>query len=292
MSIIRTIGSAIIRNRATIATAAGIVGVCGAGVLACRATYKDAGKVIDETKAELKAVKTSEHADEKSFNKAVKNVYLNAVKDMFKVYALPVGIGIASVGMIAWGHGTLRKEYLMVGGAYKALTNDFDHYRDKVKAFVGDEKERNISTMKQPPRTVEVENPETGEMEEVVEVELENLPTDRSVFIDEMSQLWRNCKGNPEELKRVLLKLQDDFTEELNDPKGKGYLLLNDVYKALDVPETYAGSVCGWIRGMGDSRVDFGIFNLHSQAARRFVNGVEEVVLLTFNDEGYILDKI
>ena len=292
MSIIRTIGRTIIANRATIATVAGVVGVCGAGVLACRATYKEATVSIQETKMDLEIVKESAYTDEKAYNKAIKNVYLDAVKDMCKIYAPSVGLGILSVGAILYGHKSLRAQHLMVAGAYKALTNDFDHYRDKVKAFVGDEKERNISTMKRPPKVVEVENPETGKLEEEIEADLEDIPTDRSVFIDECSQLWRECNGNPEELKRRLIKLQDEFTKELNDPKGRGYILLNDVYKALDVPETYAGSCCGWVRGLGDDRVDFGIFNLHSQAARRFVNGLEDIILLTFNDEGYILDKI
>ena len=290
MSIIRTIGGAIIRNKSTIATVAGMVGVCGAGVLACRVTYKDAGKVINEAKEELNTIEEmSETATDKECNKAVKNVYISTAKKMCKVYAIPVGLGLGSMFLIAWGHGTLRKEYLMVGGAYKALTNDFDHYRDKVKAFVGDEKERNISTMKRPPKTVEVTNPETGEIEEMVDVDLEAMPTDRSVFFDETCQPWLECGGDPERLKHFLWRLQQEAQEEYDK---KGYLLLNWVYKRLDVAETYAGAHCGWLKGMGPDNIDFGIFNIYSTANRRFVNGLEDVVLLTFNDHGYIADKI
>lgn len=285
MSIIRTIGSAIVRNRATIATIAGVVGVCGAGVLACRATYKEAGKKINETKSDLEAIRESGYSDEKAYNKAIKNVYLKAARDVCKIYAPSVGLGMLSVGMIMYGHRTLRVQHLMAAGAYKALTNDFDHYRDKVKAFVGDDLERNINTMKRPPRVVEVENPETGKTEEIEEIDLEAMPTDRSVFFDETCQPWRECGGDPERIKQFLLKLQEEAQKEFDK---NGYLLLNWVYKRLDVPETYAGSVCGWFKGMGDDKIDFGIFNLHSQAARRFVNGLEDVILLTFNDDGDI----
>lgn len=285
MSIIRTIGSAIVRNRATIATIAGVVGVCGAGVLACRATYKEAGKKINETKSDLEAIRESGYSDEKAYNKAIKNVYLKAARDVCKIYAPSVGLGMLSVGMIMYGHRTLRVQHLMAAGAYKALTNDFDHYRDKVKAFVGDDLERNINTMKRPPRVVEVENPETGKMEEVEEREYEDTPTDRSVFFDETSIYWSE---DPEENKRFLMKLEEHFTNELNDPKGKKYVLLNEVYKALDVKETYAGSICGWFKGMGDDFVSFGIFDLNDEAKRRFVNNLEPRILITFNDDGDI----
>ena len=72
----------------------------------------------------------------------------------------------------------------------------------------------------------------------------------------------------------------------------KGYLFLNTVYRALDIPETYAGSVCGWVKGLGDNQIDFGLFDTSREGIRRFVNGYEAVVLLDFNDDGYIADKI
>ena len=291
MSLIRTIGATIIRNRSTIMTVAGVVGVCGAGVLACRATYKEAGDAVKTAKTDIEAIKESGYSSEKEFNKAVKNVYLDAAKTMFRLYAPAIGLGIISVGLIMYGHKTLKKEYLLVGGAYKALTNDYDKYRKKVKTFVGDDKERAISTLKRPPKVVQVEDPQTGEMVDTneYEYEFEDVPTDRSVFFDETCQPWMERKGNPEELKRFLIELQEEMQKKFDK---QGYLLLNDVYKELDVPETYAGSVCGWLKGYSSDKIDFGIFNIKSQSSRRFVNGLEDVILLTFNDGGYISDKI
>ena len=83
----------------------------------------------------------------------------------------------------------------------------------------------------------------------------------------------------------------------LNDKlKRQGYLFLNDAYKALGFDVTKAGQVVGWIydenHPIGDNYVDFGIFNINSEAARRFVNGLEKCIWLDFNVDGDILDLI
>ena len=76
----------------------------------------------------------------------------------------------------------------------------------------------------------------------------------------------------------------------------KGHLFLNDVYDMLDIPRTKAGQIVGWVydekNPVGDNYVDFGIYELYSDANRRFVNGLEPVILLDFNVDGNILDLI
>ena len=64
----------------------------------------------------------------------------------------------------------------------------------------------------------------------------------------------------------------------------------------LGIPVTKAGQVVGWIydekNPVGDNYVDFGIFNIHREPSRDFVNGREPSVLLDFNVDGNILDMI
>ena len=65
------------------------------------------------------------------------------------------------------------------------------------------------------------------------------------------------------------------------------------MYDALGIPKTPAGQVVGWLLGAGDDYVDFGFLKDDADfAARRFVNGLEPVVLLDFNVDGVIYDKI
>jgi hypothetical protein len=86
--------------------------------------------------------------------------------------------------------------------------------------------------------------------------------------------------------------------------KSKGSLFLNEVYDLLGIERTKTGAIVGWIydknNPVGDNEVDFGIFDVkfHDDmvgdglAQRRFVNGLEDVVLLNFNVDGPILDRV
>ena len=70
---------------------------------------------------------------------------------------------------------------------------------------------------------------------------------------------------------------------------------MNEIYRALGIPETEAGQVVGWIYDPEnpeiDSFIDFGLYDLHKEKTRDFVNGHEKTILLDFNPDGYILDK-
>ena len=59
---------------------------------------------------------------------------------------------------------------------------------------------------------------------------------------------------------------------------------------------TKAGQVVGWVYDesspIGDNYVDFGIFDIHSEAARHFVNGLEKSIWLSFNVDGDILNNL
>lgn len=70
----------------------------------------------------------------------------------------------------------------------------------------------------------------------------------------------------------------------------RGHLFLNEVYDMLGMPRTRAGAIVGWIKkGDGDGRVDFG---LDKDYAKDFVNGRTNTILLDFNVDGLIIDKI
>ena len=68
------------------------------------------------------------------------------------------------------------------------------------------------------------------------------------------------------------------------------------MYDLLGIQRTSAGQVVGWIydesNPIGDNYVDFGIYDLHDEAKRNFVNGYERTILLDFNVDGDILNMI
>ena len=72
----------------------------------------------------------------------------------------------------------------------------------------------------------------------------------------------------------------------------RGHVFLNEVYDALGFPHTPQGAVLGWIDGEGDNCIDFGLYDQNKENVRRFVNGVDNVIMLEFNHDGVIWDKI
>ena len=98
---------------------------------------------------------------------------------------------------------------------------------------------------------------------------------------------WHN---NPE-YNLMFLRQQQTYANDLL--KTKGYVFLNDVYELLGIPKSKAGQVVGWIydleNGDGDNYIDFGIYKLGNG---EFVNGNKSSILLDFNVDGMILDKV
>ena len=107
-------------------------------------------------------------------------------------------------------------------------------------------------------------------------------------FFDETSPYWTK---DSEYNVFYLLAQQNYANEKL---KAHGHLFLNDVYEMLGIPKSKAGQVVGWIydkkNPFADSYVDFGIYKTDKNA--KFVNGFEKTILLDFNVDGAIIDKI
>lgn len=115
----------------------------------------------------------------------------------------------------------------------------------------------------------------------------DNSVSPYACWFNETSAAWSK---DPECNKFFLLRQQDYANEKL---KQRGYLFLNEVYDMLGVPRTKAGQVVGWIfdpkNPVGDNYVDFGLFDPCNE---NFINGYEKSVLLDFNPDGNILDRM
>jgi hypothetical protein len=70
-------------------------------------------------------------------------------------------------------------------------------------------------------------------------------------------------------------------------------VFLNEIHDMLGLERTKAGAVVGWVMGGdGDERIDFGVFKANEYMGQEFVNGNERSILLDFNVDGVIYDKI
>ena len=108
-------------------------------------------------------------------------------------------------------------------------------------------------------------------------------------FFDESSSHWTNYS----EMNLMFLRQQEVYATELL--KKRGHLFLNEVYDMLGLPRSKVGQMVGWIYDpenpdhIGDNYVDF---YLYDEKQRNFINGYERTVLLDFNVDGMIIDKI
>lgn len=139
-------------------------------------------------------------------------------------------------------------------------------------------------------------------MENVVTIKLDEVdantnvePVDREKYSLSPYARWFNEKSpvwtKDWERNKMFLLLQQQYANE--KLKARGYLFLNEVYDMVGFPRTKAGQVVGWIfepnNPIGDNFVNFGLFDRLNED---FVNGYENSILLDFNVDGMILDRI
>lgn len=265
---------------------AGIVGMVASTVLACRATLK-VDEVMDEAKNKLDLAKSLEHRDysEKDRSRDVSLIYFQSGVKALRLYAPAIVVGGVSIYLLRTSNGILTKRNVALTAAYGALEKGFNQYRARVVDKYGEEEDRNLRYGTQ---EVEIVDPETKKKKKVIRVG----PDDPSIyarFFDDYSPSW----SKEPEYNRIFLKCQQNYANDLL--RSRGHIFLNEVYDMLGVPRSKAGAVVGWIlskNGETDNFVNFGVFDGKSDAARDFVNGQEGAILLDFNVDGVIYDKL
>ena len=283
----------------------GVVGTVASTILACKATTK-ISKILDDKKEQVEQVhKCLEDEeceyDEQDSKKDLTIIYTQTGVKLLKLYAPSVILGTLSLGTILTSHNIMRKRNLALAAAYATVDNSFKRYRRNVVERFGDNVDKELKygiKAKEIETTVTDKNgKEKTKKEKVAEVTnpLKDI-SDFARFFDEGSEYYRK---DPE-YNLMFLRRQQDYANELL--KSNGHLFLNDVYHMLGIPKTQAGQVVGWRYDPNDSSidnyVDFGIYDLSSnnpvmnERKIAFVNGYERNILLDFNVDGTIYDKI
>lgn len=284
----------------------GVVGTVASVVMACKATLK-VNEVLDDAKNTIDVIhNTAEEYEAKSVDAddttAIAYTKEDATKDLaivyaqtgwklVKLYGPAVVVGALSVGCMLASNNILRKRNVALAAAFTAVDSSFKEYRGRVIERFGKDLDRelryNIKAKEIEERVVDEDGNETIEKKTIQVMD----PTGHSmysVFFDDGNLGWTK---NAELNKVFLIQQQEAANFRL---KKEGYLTLNDVYEMVGAPKTAYGQIAGWVwtedGSVGDNFVDFGMFEIHNEKARDFINLREKTILLDFNCIGNILE--
>ena len=288
------------KNSPEILLGAGIVGFVGTIVLACRATCR-ADEVLEFHRRKIKDIEDAkEIADadpegEMSYDieiyrqdKAIR--YLKTTGNLAKLYAPTVAVGALSLACILTSRNIMQKRYLGVVAAYNGLSAAFEEYRKRVRDEYGEglDKHFRYGTTYEELPVYDENGKKTKEKEQVEKTETGMvMQTDDSCrFFDSSNPNWDK---NPA-FSMMWLRGQQNILNDILHTRG--HVFLNEVYDALGFPHTPQGAVLGWIDGEGDNCIDFGLYDQNKENVRRFVNGVDNVIMLEFNHDGVIWDRL
>lgn len=270
----------------------GVVSIVGGTVLACKATLK-ADEILEEHEDRLGSIDcATQYGDNYSDADCRQDLvitYVQTAGQFMKLYGPSVLLIGGGIGCIMASHGIMKKRNAALMTAYTALDNAFKDYRKRVAKAIGEEEEEKIYLNADSIEKEIFTDEKTGETKEVKTIEGQQITLSKyAKCFDEKSCMWkRNASRNLE----TLLFIQNHMNDLL---RINGHVFLNEVYDELDIPRTQEGALVGWILGSdkGDDYIDFGIFNIKSEASRDFVNGYEYSIWLDFNVQGPIYNLI
>jgi hypothetical protein len=263
----------------------GVVGMVGSTVLACRATLK-MDEVLEDAKERLEQARILEHENysERDRSKDITIIHVKTSVKIVRAYVPAILVGGVSIAALTKSHNILNQRNAALTAAYAALEKGFNEYRARVVDKYGEEEDRNFRYGSQEIEIVD----EKGKTKTVTRV-ASGDPSIYARFFDPTSTSW----SKEPEYNLIFLKCQQNYANDLL--KARGHVFLNEVYDMLGIPRSKAGAVVGWILtpdGQTDNYINFGVFDEKSETARDFVNGHEGAILLDFNVDGIIYDRI
>lgn len=281
------------KNSPEILLGIGIVGFIGTVVTACIASSK-VESVLDDHKIKMSKIEeakeliASGEMDAEDYTQ--KDEILDKVKfytetgvALLKLYGPTIGLGAMSVYCVLSGHKILNGRYVGALTAYNGLLGTFKKYRKNVVDAYGQDVDR---AMRYGAEYIleKKKNEKVTEKKENIEMTFPEDDTAR--YFDAQNPNW---DPNPN-FDIMFLRGQQNILNDILQTRG--HVFLNEVYDALGFNHTPQGAVLGWVKGMGDDYIDFGLYDQSKDPIRRFVNGQDNVVLLEFNHDGVIWDMI
>lgn len=270
-----------------ILTGVGVAGVVAAAVLSSKATLR-LEEVVDKHRLDIDKVNSFAHerpADEYSSTDHKKDlaiVYTRMVVDITKLYALPVSLGLVSLGCIIGGQGLQYKRTVSSIAAYKSLEETVKKYRARVAEELGLEKEQDLYSG----YSEAAEKDEDGK----TVINLDPRKVGEQVFFFDRDNI--NWRPDPS-YNLMYANCQETYAQQRLD--GKGHIFLNEVLEGFGMKPVPEGQALGWIQTQdGVNKVDFGIKDCQTVNARIFGAGEDEMdcIILDFRGLTSIWDKI
>lgn len=278
--------------------AVGAVSIVTGTIQACKATLK-MQDVLETTSDNLEKihgledgslkVKEGETYTEEDARKDKTTVYIQTAVKAIKLYGPSIVLIGGGLGCMIGSHIIMCRRYGAAVAAYSAVTTAFNEYKDRVKERFGEQTQYELE------HGVKAEEVETtdengNKKKETAYVTEKMIKHPYSVIFDESNPNWERDSG----YNLIFIKnVEDAANRKL---RKKGYLFLNDVYDMLGISNTYIGQFAGWVWDPADpsidSRVDFGLYDDYNPQKVAFLQGDEYSVVLDFNCDGNIIDKI
>lgn len=278
------------KHSPTILFVAGTVGVVAAAVLASRATLKLDEVLTEHEKTKLDMDLTLKRPNNNYTEELHRRdglvLMAKTAGRITKLYAPAVVVGALSIAALTGSHVVLTRRNAAVMAAYAAIDKGFREYRDRVVAKYGPEEDQHFRYGEQI-ETELSEDTDLGTKVQKVKVLGGKNVSIYARFFDESSPSWDRAPH----YNQFFIQCQQNYA---NDKlRAQGHLFLNEVYDMLGLERSPEGAVVGWVlNGGGDCFVDFGVFNGDKYMGQEFVNGSERSILLDFNVDGVIWDKI
>jgi hypothetical protein len=266
-----------------ILTVVGIAGFVTAAVLAARATLKleeTLDKIeYDKIVIRQEAIHEGRPVDSKDLFKA----YLKGSLELTKLYGPAFSIAVGSTASILVAHGIMKRRNVALVAAYTVLEKSFGEYRKRVISEYGEDKDKEFKS-----GVYTKEITKNGKKVKVVDHVDRDALTEYQRFFDSSNVNWsKEADYNT----FFLTSMQNYYNDRLI---ARGHVFLNEVYDALGFEHTSAGSVVGWLANSekGDNFIDFGMDKWENIVAGAHIDGTEGHILLEFNVDGTIFDKI
>lgn len=302
------VGYKIKKHSPEILVVAGIAGVVTSTVMACKATTKLSG-ILEESKEQIDQIHNyvetegySEKYTEEDQRKDLAIVYTQSAVKVAKLYAPAVGVGVISIASIVMSHRILTKRNVALAAAYATIDKSFKSYRNRVIERFGDQIDYELRHNIKAREIETIEKDENGNEVTTKKVEYVVNPSDISAYARFFEKYTKDDKGNSvkndywnndNEYNLMFIKKIERYANDRL--KIKGFLFLNEVYEMLGLPRTKEGQIVGWVydenNEEGDNYVDFGLYK-DNLSYSDFVNGFENAILLDFNVDGNVWEKM
>lgn len=283
--------------------ALGLISFVATVVSACKATIK-AEEILDEHEKMMKDIEDAREIseedpekydyDEELYDLDRKNQKIKTAVKLARAYGPSVALGVVSVACILTSRNIMQKRYLALVTAYNGLTEVFEQYRQRVREEEGDIMDRHYRYGTPIEEITKTEVDENGKKHKVTEKVEGDIPADALMdatvrWMDETNKKFWD--PNPSIL-MMQLRATQTYWNKIIRTRNDGTVFLNEILDALGFDQCQEGARLGWqLDGRHEGNIDFGLY-MDNDSTRAFVNGTSTRVLLQFNVDGVVWDKL